>query len=71
MVENPAIRAAYLENGHLIVEGDMAKIDLGQVVGGKGETGAPGKDGITPSFSIENGHLYADYDNPVTPSSNE
>lgn len=55
----------------------MAKIDLGQVVGAKGETGAtgaqgiPGKNGISPTFTIENGHLYADYDNPVTPTNNE
>ena len=35
--------------------------------GPKGDTGAQGlagKNGITPTFSIENGHLYADYDNP-------
>ena len=35
--------------------------------GQKGDTGAQGaagKNGITPTFSIENGHLYADYDNP-------
>lgn len=84
-----------VENGHLIAfykEGEeMAKVDLGQVVGpqgpagAKGETGAQGpkgdtgargatgatgpagKDGISPTFSIEGGHLYADYDNPYTP----
>ena len=89
------------ENGHLIAfykEGEeMAKVDLGQVVGpqgpagAKGDTGAQGpkgatgaqgpkgdtgatgatgpagKDGISPTFSIESGHLYADYDNPYTP----
>ena len=90
-----------VEDGHLIafykgVE-EMAKIDLGQVVGpqgpagAKGDTGAKGpkgdtgaqgpqgakgatgatgpagKDGISPTFSIEGGHLYADYDNPYTP----
>ena len=49
----------------------MAKVDLGKVVGEKGDTGAPGKDGISPTFSIEdNGHLYADYDNPYVPPSN-
>lgn len=84
-----------VENRHLIAfykEGEeMAKVDLGQVVGpqgpagAKGNTGAQGpkgdtgargatgatgpagKDGISPTFSIEGGHLYADYDNPYTP----
>lgn len=90
-----------VEDGHLIAfykEGEeMAKVDLGQVVGpqgpagAKGDTGAQGpkgdtgaqgpqgargatgatgpagKDGISPTFSIEGGHLYADYDNPYTP----
>lgn len=66
-----------VEDGHLIAfykEGEeMAKVDLGQVVGpqgAKGATGATGpagKDGISPTFSIEGGHLYADYDNPYTP----
>ena len=79
-----------IKNKRLIVEGDnMAKVDLGQVVGAtgatgpqgpkgdtgatgpqgpKGDTGATGAAGITPTFSIENGHLYADYDTPYTPS---
>lgn len=35
--------------------------------GAKGATGPAGKDGISPTFSIEGGHLYADYDNPYTP----
>ena len=72
-----------VEDGHLIAfykEGEeMAKVDLGHVVGPqgpKGDTGAKGatgatgpagKDGISPTFSIEGGHLYADYDNPYTP----
>lgn len=81
-----------VEDGHLIAfykEGEeVAKVDLGQVVGpqgpagAKGDTGAQGpqgakgatgatgpagKDGISPTFSIEGGHLYADYDNPYTP----
>ena len=73
----------------------MAKVDLGSVVGPKGDTGAkgetgpqgeqgiqgiqgpagpkgatgePGANGISPTFTIENGHLYADYDNPYTGS---
>lgn len=81
-----------VEEGHLIAfykEGEeMAKVDLGQVVGpqgpagangdtgaqgpkgdtgARGATGPAGKDGISPTFSIEGGHLYADYDNPYTP----
>ena len=55
----------------------MAKIDLGQVVGPQGPigntgpagptgaTGPKGDNGISPTFTIENGHLYADYDTPV------
>ena len=53
--------------------GEMAKVDLGQVVGPQGPKGATGAQGpkgdpgISPTFSIEGGHLYADYDNPYTP----
>lgn len=65
-----------VENGHLIVyyddkENEMAKVDLGQVVGATGATGPQGPkgdNGITPTFSIEDGHLFADYDNPYIPS---
>ena len=32
--------------------------------GAKGQQGEPG---ISPTFKITNGHLYADYDNPYTP----
>ena len=67
----------------------MATVDLGQVVGPKGDTGATGPQGpkgdtgatgaqgpkgdtgaagITPTFVIQNGHLYADYDNPYDPN---
>lgn len=35
--------------------------------GPRGATGPQGEPGISPTFSIENGHLYADYDNPYTP----
>ena len=79
----------YIENGNLIAEymegENMAKVDLGNVVGPQGpkgdqgpigetgpqgpigETGPQGpagKNGITPTFSIEGGHLFANYDNP-------
>ena len=61
----------YINDGRLIGKGlNMAKIDLGQVVGPQGEQGPQGErgekgeNGITPTFSIENGHLFADYDNP-------
>lgn len=64
--------------------GNMAKVNLGHVVGAKGETGAKGAtgatgatgpkgeqglQGISPTFSIDaNGDLYADYDNPYNPN---
>ena len=67
-----------VENGRLNAyykEGDkMAKVDLGNVVGpqgAKGDTGPrgpQGNPGISPTFTIENGHLYADYDNPYSPT---
>lgn len=72
-------------------DGEMAKVDLGQVVGPQGPAGPKGATGdtgpqgpagergpqglkgaqgepvISPTFSIEGGHLYADYDNPYEP----
>lgn len=36
--------------------------------GPKGDTGATGAAGISPTFTIEDGHLFADYDNPYTPT---
>lgn len=111
----------YMQDGHVFGErreGDMAAVDLGQVVpdigigtvttgaagsqasasisgttgdvelnltiprGNTGAQGAPGargpqgaagakgdqgEPGISPTFKITNGHLYADYDNPYTP----
>lgn len=37
--------------------------------GAQGAQGIPGKNGISPTFSIESdGHLYADYDHPYTPT---
>ena len=58
-----------VENGRLNAyykDGDkMAKVDLGQVVGPQGAQGEPG---ISPTFTIENGHLFADYDNPYSPT---
>lgn len=35
--------------------------------GPQGPQGPQGEAGIAPTFSIENGNLYADYDNPYTP----
>ena len=35
--------------------------------GAPGAKGAKGDPGISPTFKITNGHLYADYDNPYTP----
>ena len=67
-VENGRLNAYYKEGDN------MAKVDLGQVVGpqgAKGDTGpqgAKGEPGISPTFTIENGHLFADYDNPYSPT---
>lgn len=36
--------------------------------GAAGAKGAQGEPGISPTFKITNGHLYADYDNPYTPA---
>lgn len=36
--------------------------------GPKGDTGATGAAGISPTFVIQGGHLYADYDNPYNPN---
>ena len=70
-----------VESGKLIAyykRGDtMAKVDLGSVVGPQGPAGDTGPQGpagpkgpagISPTFSVEGGHLYADYDNPYTPN---
>lgn len=76
-VENGRLNAYYKEGDK------MAKVDLGNVVdpqgakgepgpqGVKGDTGprgVQGEPGISPTFTIENGHLYADYDNPYSPT---
>lgn len=37
------------------------------VQGKQGPAGPKGDPGISPTFSIEGGNLYADYDNPYTP----
>ena len=36
--------------------------------GPKGDPGQKGDPGISPTFTIESGHLYADYDNPYSPT---
>lgn len=70
-VENGRLNAYYKDGDN------MAKVDLGQVVGApgakgdpgpKGDPGQKGDPGISPTFTIENGHLYADYDNPYSPT---
>lgn len=76
-VENGRLNAYYKDGDK------MAKVDLGNVVGpqgAKGDTGpqgvkgdtgprgAQGAPGISPTFTIENGHLFADYDNPYSPT---
>lgn len=72
-IENGNLIAEYMEGD------SMAKVDLGQVVGPQGpqgpigetgpqgpigKTGSQGPAGITPTFSIEGGHLFADYEHP-------
>lgn len=73
-VENGRLNAYYKEDDK------MAKVDLGNVVGPQGVKGDPGQQGepgprgvqgepgISPTFTIENGHLFADYDNPYSPT---
>lgn len=62
------------EEGNLLAyyydeEGHMAIKDLGKVVGDTGAQGPQGKQGISPTFSInDQGHLLADYDNPYDPN---
>lgn len=38
------------------------------VKGDTGPQGPQGSPGISPTFTIENGHLFADYDNPYSPA---
>ena len=76
-VENGRLNAYYKDGDN------VAKVDLGNVVGpqgAKGDTGPQGvkgdtgpqgiqgAPGISPTFTIENGHLFADYDNPYSPT---
>lgn len=85
----------YIDGGNLKVKfmkggKVMSLVDLGNVIGPQGETGATGPQGpqgetgatgpqgaagISPTFTIGDGtggtisgHLYADYDNPYTPT---
>ena len=79
-IENGNLMVTYRKE-----DGTMAKVNLGRVVGPtgpKGETGATGPKGdtgatgpkgdpgISPTFSIDNGNLYADYDHPYSPKNN-
>lgn len=76
-IENGNLMVTYTKE-----DGTMAKVNLGSVVGPQGPvgpkgdtgdrgpqgpTGPQGEPGISPTFSIEDGNLYADYDNPYTP----
>ena len=49
------------------VKGDTGPQGPQGVKGDTGEQGPQGEPGISPTFSIEDGHLYADYDNPYEP----
>lgn len=51
-----------------IPRGNTGETGAAGATGATGATGPKGDDGITPTFSIENGHLFADYDNPYTGS---
>ena len=77
-IENGELFCRFMEGGIV-----MSIVDLGSVIGPQGPTGATGpqgpagadgSDGITPTFFIGDGttgtqgHLYADYDNPYTPT---
>lgn len=50
------------------VKGDTGPQGEPGVKGDTGPRGAQGAPGISPTFSIENGHLFADYDNPYSPT---
>ena len=49
-------------------KGDKGDTGDTGATGATGATGPTGPAGVTPTLSLENGHLYADYDNPYTPS---
>lgn len=48
------------------VKGDTGATGPKGATGATGPKGDKGDKGDTPTFSIENGHLYVDYDNPYT-----
>lgn len=79
-VENGRLNAYYKE-GDIMAKVDLgnvvgpqgAKGDTGPqgakgVKGDTGPQGVKGDPGISPTFTIENGHLFADYDNPYSPT---
>ena len=47
------------------IQGERGPQGVKGDTGPRGEQGAPG---IAPTFAIENGHLFADYDNPYSPT---
>lgn len=49
-------------------QGIQGKTGPQGVKGDTGPSGAQGVPGISPTFTIENGHLFADYDNPYSPT---
>lgn len=49
----------------------MSEVNLGHVVGSQGPQGPEGPQGpqgISPTFYIQNGNIYADYDHPYDPN---
>lgn len=56
-----------VDGGNNVVTVNMTDSTSKQFTVKNGTKGSKGDNGITPTFSIENGHLYADYDTPYTP----
>lgn len=72
VVESEEPRMAKVDLGQVVgpqgPKGDTGATGATGPQGPQGATGPQGPAGVTPTFSIENGHLYADYDNPYTPT---
>ena len=65
-VENGRLNAYY--KGDTGPQGIQGETGPQGVKGDTGPRGAKGDPGISPTFTIENGHLFADYDNPYSPT---
>lgn len=56
------------ERGATGAQGPRGERGATGATGEKGLKGDKGDPGISPTFSIEDGNLYADYDNPYKPT---